>query len=115
MGYFDAKEKQQKAAVEYLHRVVQAAQGKPVLIVAIPTAEELHRLRMGFDLGSMYWWGYLMQLANTNPNVEFLDLSNFEIDDIGRLFHTCDEHWSTYGNKWAAGKISPILNDFINK
>ena len=114
VGYFDAKEKQQEAAMEYVNRLVQAAEGKPVLIVAIPTAEDLRRLKLGFDVSSMYWWHYLKNFSSNNTNVEFLDLAGSEVDDIGRLFHTCDEHWSAYGNKWVAEKISPILTKFIN-
>lgn len=114
VGYIDAKEKQQKAAMEYLSRIIQVAQGKPVLIVAIPTANELRYLKMEFDLGNIYWLDYLRNLASDNHSVEFLDLSNNKVDDISRLFHTCDEHWSSYGNKWAAQKISPILNELIN-
>ena len=114
MGYFDATKKQQEAAMEFINRVVQAAQDKPVLIVAIPTAEELHRMKLGFDLGSLYWWHYLKDFASNNVNVGFLDLADPGGNDIDRFFHSCDEHWSAYGNKWVAEKISPILIKFIN-
>ena len=113
-GYFDAKEQQQKAAMEYVNRLVQVAEGKPVLIVAIPTAEELRRMQLGSDINNMYWWIYLRDFAGKNANVEFLDLASLQVDNIDRLFHTCDEHWSAYGNKWVAEKISPILTKFIN-
>ncbi|MBT5551133.1 MAG: SGNH/GDSL hydrolase family protein [Nitrospina sp.] len=114
-GYFDATENQQKVAMEYVNKLVQVAQDKPVLIVAIPTADELRRLKEGFDLSRMYWWNYLRDFASNNANVEFLDLSSPEVDSIERLFHTCDEHWSAYGNKWAAEKISPKLTELINR
>jgi hypothetical protein len=85
-GYFDATENQQKVAMEYVNKLVQVEQDKPVLIVSIPTANKLHRLGEGFDLGRMYWWNYLKEIASNNANVGFFDLSSPKLMILAGFF-----------------------------
>ena len=109
--YLSATEEQQSDLVRAYSSVVVEAAGKPVSFVIIPTQRDFMLLENNVELvESQVWHQGLKELASSSGGV-FIDLINFRTRDTTKLFHTCDGHWSEFGNIWAAGAI---VDEFSN-
>lgn len=109
--YLSASEQQQINMISAYSEIVKIASGKPVSFVIIPTERDFYLLDNNRELiNSQVWYQNLISLATTSGGV-FIDLSDFEVSNIAELFHSCDGHWSEFGNRWAAEVISMKLSE----
>lgn len=103
--YLSASEQQQINMIAAYSEIVKIASGKPVSFVVIPTKRDFYILENNREfLNSQYWYQNLSNLA-TNSGGVFIDLSDYDVPNIDELFHSCDGHWSDFGNRWAAEVI----------
>jgi hypothetical protein len=103
-GYFDATQSEQEAAIYFIEKVVREARPRRVMIFVIPSLEDMKRIRAGQSYNTQYWSTNLNSLTGSNSNVDVIDMADYMPDDYGKLFLTCDSHWSALGNL-AAAKI----------
>lgn len=103
-GYYDATLDQQKAAIHYLEMLIQEVGSKPITIFAIPTLEDLNRIKTT-NRSNLYWWKRLDEIKRIHSNVNFIDFADYINGSPEELFHTCDGHWNINGNKLAAEVI----------
>jgi hypothetical protein len=109
--YLSASEQQQIDMISAYSEIVKIASGKPVSFVIIPTKRDFDLLGNNRELlSSQAWYQNLNSLA-TNSGGVFIDLSDFEVPNIDEMFHSCDGHWSDFGNRWAAEAISMKLSE----
>jgi hypothetical protein len=108
-GYFDASREQQEAAIHWINKILEITPAKTVLLVSIPSEEDLRRIRVGENLEKQFWYSKFKELPEQRKNFRFLDLSNAASASIDSLFLECDGHWSPEGNRWAAYEIGKVL------
>jgi hypothetical protein len=109
-GYFDASFEQQRAALYFLKKIISSAHSKKIWIVSIPILEDYNRINKGEKLEGLYWRNSLVDLSSSSGGrVNFIDLIEHKPRNLTDVFLSCDGHWSTNGNKWAAEIISPHL------
>jgi len=105
-GYFDATRDQQEAAIDFIEKIVVEATPKTVMILVIPNAEDMARIRSGKSYKDQYWFKKLHSLKLTNVNLDVIDMADKMPVDYRKLFLPCDRHWNELGNLEAARIIA---------
>ena len=113
-GYFDATREQQEAALYFVEKLVQEAAPRRVMILVIPTREDMKRIRGGESYKDQYWFSKLRSMA-TNADIELIDMADQMPDDYASLFLTCDNHWNPLGNLAAAKLIAAKYRSSISR
>ena len=108
-GYFDATLEQQRAATYFIERIVADARPKKVIILVIPNAEDMGRIRSGRSYKDQYWVKKLQSLQLANANASVIDMADKMPADYAKLFLSCDNHWNDLGNLEAAKVIAAQL------
>tara|TARA_Y100000590_G_scaffold164183_2_gene188138 strand:- start:540 stop:1622 length:1083 start_codon:yes stop_codon:yes gene_type:complete len=107
-GYFDSDINQQKAVIYFLDKIIENTSSN-VVLVSIPRPNDFDRLKKGSDLSDVYWNKYYVNKDTANSNFKFIDLINYEPDNVDEIYLKCDGHWSPKGNLWAARIISKFI------
>jgi hypothetical protein len=107
-GYFDATPQQQQAAVYFLKQLLGSSAAAEILVVAIPRAGDMQRIRSGDDPAQQPWRLALQSIGSGLPGkrYSFLDLADHAPASVSEFFNQCDGHWTEQGNAWAAGIIA---------
>jgi hypothetical protein len=113
-GYFDATREQQEAALYFVEKLVQEAAPRRVMILVVPTREDMKRIRGGESYKDQYWFSKLRSMA-TNADIELIDMADQMPDDYASLFLTCDNHWNPLGNLAAAKLIAAKYRSSISR
>ena len=72
-------------------------------IVIIPTTSDIISLnRKKTDYKNLYWYSEIKKIAENSNSIliDLMDHIDFEKKHI--YYHSCDGHWSEYGNKYVA-------------
>ncbi len=102
-GYFEATTFQQRNVMSSIKEIILLAEDKEVVVVSIPTAPDYWKfLSDNRNPKDMYWHQTLTELEKKEANFRFIDLIYEPVDNYKELFHSCDGHWSEFGNKWVA-------------
>lgn len=109
--YLSSTLDEQRNLVAAYRGIVDLAGKKPVSFIVIPVARDIELLSKVDKslIESQYWYKELQSLSQTSGGF-FLDLLSVLPSNPNLLFHTCDGHWSKYGNNWAANEILKMLN-----
>ena len=72
-------------------------------IVLIPSIYDINNFqKKNTSYKNLYWYEKIMKLAERN-NTTIIDLMDFiRFEDKLLYFHSCDGHWSEYGNQFSA-------------
>ena len=111
--YLKASELQQKNLLLAHTEIVRLAGTRPVTFVIIPARQDIIELMSNdgaVNYKNQYWYQGLKSLA-VQSNGGFVDLLDSIPPNYLELFHSCDDHWSIEGNRWAASKIYKIFQN----
>ena len=75
------------------------------LIVIIPTQESLDNIYGGKDYKNLKWYLDLKRISSQTNSILFDLADHFTAEDYKKMVHTCDNHWSVYGNSAIAKLI----------
>jgi hypothetical protein len=110
-GYYDAPQEEQEAAVYFLKKIVTDAEPRKVIILVIPTLEDLARRASGRSYKDQYWFKQLALLEMADSNVSVIDMADYMPANDVKYFLSCDAHWSALGNLEAAKIIATRYRD----
>ncbi len=85
----------------FINKVMQLKNKKKTLII-IPAKKDMRFNQSNKKYKNLYWFKEL-ELMSQKLDFKLIDLNDvFNIKNINEYFHSCDGHWSTYGNSAAA-------------
>ena len=85
----------------FINKVMQLKSKKKTLII-IPAKKDMRFNQSNKKYKNLYWFKEL-ELMSQKLDFKLIDLNDvFNIKNINEYFHSCDGHWSTYGNSAAA-------------
>jgi len=113
-GYYDAKPEEQEAAIYFIEKIVMDAKPKRVMVLVIPNAEDMARIRSGRSYKDRYWFKKLDSLQLENPNLDVVDMAEEMPGDYMKLFLSCDNHWNELGNLQAARIIAAQFRSLVD-
>lgn len=112
-SYLTPSVSEQQNLVLAYQAIVERAGSRAVSFVVIPDLNDIEQFKAGnVPKGarvSAYWYQNLRSLAEDSGG-EFVDLLDHIPQDVERLFHSCDGHWSENGNRWAAEVVSEMVD-----
>ena len=100
--FYDFSQREYRRLEAILERLVVAADGKPVLVLLIPTAADLKRYLESDQSDPL---SARMAVFAARHDVQLLNLLPPMVADLRRTqgyFHDCDIHWNARGNALAA-------------
>ena len=59
----------------------------------------------GKDYKNLKWYFDLKRISSQTNSILFDLADHLKKEDLGKMVHTCDGHWSTYGNNIIAKLI----------
>ena len=80
-------------------------------IVIIPTIHDINNYQKNnLNYKNLYWYEQINKLAyiNNSTLIDLMDFKDFKKKSL--YFHSCDGHWSNYGNKFAANSFLKVYN-----
>jgi len=96
--------------LKYIDKIINAKKNVESYIIIIPTIFDIE-IYEKTDYKNLYWYKEINLLAKKN-NTKLVDLMNYiEYKKRHLYFHSCDGHWSEYGNSFA----SNVFLNFRNK
>jgi hypothetical protein len=111
VGYFETNDDRIAAAKYYLRSIVTMAKGKKIIIMVIPTYDEIVALK-----NEKSPWLDSFAREFDGGNVKVVDLAQtmtrMSDADIKRLFLSCDPHWSPYGQAVAADILQKNISQW---
>ncbi len=85
----------------FINKVMSLENKKKTLIV-IPAKKDMRFNKSEKNYKKLYWFKELLSLSK-KLNFNIIDLNDvFDIKKVNQYFHSCDGHWSSYGNFAAA-------------
>ena len=75
------------------------------LIVIIPILIDLDNMSNGKDYKNLKWYLDLKRISSQTNSILFDLADHLKKEDRGKMVHTCDGHWSIYGNSIVAKLI----------
>lgn len=88
----------------YVKKILNSNNDVKKSIIIIPRIEDIIKFHENKDYKEYYWYKNLKLIADEN-NVKLIDLLDYSLFEVKHLyFHSCDGHWSAYGNNFAAKK-----------
>ena len=107
--YFNPKEDELEAAIFFLEKIVQEAEGRNVTIFIIPTLVDfLFETEASIDSEDSVVVRSMNAMAARNHNVAVIDglkVMKRQTDDPVTLFLTCDPHWGPKGHEIAGSVL----------
>jgi hypothetical protein len=102
--YFDFTSEEFDRMRYAIEQIVALAAPRPVLVISIPRRSDYRRA--GSEPGKAPLTRRLEALSKT-ANYTYLDLLEYSRgrNDLDRLFHSCDPHWSPAGHAMAAAAV----------
>lgn len=111
--YYDAAELQQKNLVKAYQEITKLGNEKKIIFVVIPSQSDILRYKLSnFDKSyeNQKWYKAFQELSSDDNEIFFLDLMQSLPSNTDELFFSCDAHWNSYGNIWAADTIEKFMN-----
>ncbi len=93
-------------------KINELANPKKIIFVIIPSQNDILRYQLSdFDESykDQYWFKSFINFINKNNKIYLLDLMSHLPEQTNDLFFSCDQHWNSKGNAWAANKIHSIM------
>ncbi len=113
-GYYDGTQEEQEAAIYFLEKIVTEAKAKKVMILVIPSREDLAQIHSGRPYKDQYWYKKLRSLEAANSNVDVIDMAPKMPSDYMKFFQPCDNHWNELGNMEAAKIIADRYRSLLS-
>jgi hypothetical protein len=111
--FYDFSQREYRRLEAILERLVGAAEGRPILVLLIPTAADLRRY---LESGQSDPLSARMAAFAARHEVQLLNLLPPMAADLRRsqgYFHACDTHWNALGNALATEVLlSRLGSDF---
>ena len=98
----------------YLERIITEKKIKSYIIL-IPTIYDINNFQKSrINYKNLYWYKKITELSYRN-NVTLIDLMDYiDFNKKADYFHSCDGHWSEYGNNFAADVFMKNYNKINN-
>lgn len=102
LSYFYKIEENIDYTFSYLEELLSSKKVKTYIVI-IPTIFDINNfLSTGLNYKNLYWYKKLIALSERN-NSTLIDLMDYkDFKKKSNYFHSCDGHWSEYGNRFAA-------------
>lgn len=102
LSYFYKIEKNIDYTFSYLEELLSSKKVKTYIVI-IPTIFDINNfLSTGLNYKNLYWYKKLTALSERN-NSTLIDLMDYkDFKKKSNYFHSCDGHWSEFGNNFAA-------------
>lgn len=102
LSYFYDNKKDIDYTFEFLEKIITSKKVS-TFVVIIPTIYDINNFQKNqINYKEFYWYKKLVNLLDIN-NSTLIDLMDYvEFDKKALYFHSCDGHWSEYGNFFAA-------------
>ena len=114
--YYDAGLRQQQNLILAYEKIVDIAINKDILFVIIPGKNDIARFNLEskpYDYQNQFWYKNFLAFQNRKTQkISILDLMDHLPDQTDNLFFSCDSHWNSRGNEWAASIIASHINSF---
>tara|TARA_Y100000591_G_C21808285_1_gene686292 strand:- start:35 stop:1042 length:1008 start_codon:yes stop_codon:yes gene_type:complete len=111
LSYFYKNHKNVDHTFEYINKIVSYKDVKSYIII-IPIIHDINiNQKNKVNYKNLYWYKEINKLANLNNSkiVDLMDFTDFKIKS--KYFHSCDGHWSDFGNRFAANSFLKIYNE----
>ena len=102
ISYFYKIEENINYTFSYVEKIISTKKVKSYIII-IPTIYDINNFqRNGVNYKKLHWYKKMIELSDRNKTklIDLMDYINFE--KKSKYFHSCDGHWSEYGNSFAA-------------
>ncbi len=102
LSYFYKIEENIDYTFSYLEEILSSKKVKTYIVI-IPTIFDINNfLSTGLNYKNLYWYKKMTALSERN-NTTLIDLMDYkDFKKKSNYFHSCDGHWSEYGNRFAA-------------
>ncbi len=101
LSYYIKDKKTVDDTIKYVEKIINVKQGVKSYIIIIPTIFDINFSKKQ-NYKNLYWYKKFELLAKKNSSI-LIDLMDYKDYNKRHLyFHTCDGHWSEYGNKFSS-------------
>ena len=110
--YYDASIKQQKQLISAYKKINELADQKKIIFVIIPSQNDILRYKLSIydqSYKDQYWFKSFIDFTEKNNKIFLIDLMDYLPQKPSELFFSCDEHWNSKGNYWAASTIYKFM------
>jgi len=110
LSYFYNNEENIDYTFKFLEKIINSRQ-LSTFVVIIPTIYDINNFQKNKkNYKELYWYKQLAKILEKN-NSTLIDLMDYiEFDKKALYFHSCDGHWSEYGNLFAANVFLKYYN-----
>jgi hypothetical protein len=111
LSYFYKNKKNIDHTFDYLNKLINIKKVKSYIII-IPTNYDISNFQKSNEnYKDLYWYKEIAKIAINNNSVliDLMDYVDFKKKPF--YFHSCDGHWSEYGNSFAA---NVFINNYNN-
>ena len=111
LSYFYDNKKNIDYTFDFLEKIISSKKVS-AFVVIIPTIYDINNFQKNkINYKEFYWYKTLVNLLDKN-NSTLIDLMDYiEFDKKALYFHSCDGHWSDYGNSFAANIFLKYYNN----
>ena len=100
LSYFIKDKKKINHTLNFVEKIISSKKVKTYIVI-IPTIYDINLMKKR-KYKELYWYKKINQIAASN-NSTLIDLmDHVDYEKRYRYFHSCDGHWSEFGNKFAA-------------
>ena len=110
LSYFYNNKENIDYTFKFLEKIINSKQVS-TFVVIIPTIYDINNFQKNKkNYKELYWYKQLVKILDKN-NSTLIDLMDYiEFDKKALYFHSCDGHWSEYGNFFAANVFLKYYN-----
>ena len=111
LSYFYKNRENVDYTFNYINKIVSYKDVKSYIVI-IPIIHDINIYQKNkVNYKKLYWYKQINKLANVN-NSKIIDLMDFiDFKKKSKYFHSCDGHWSEYGNRFAVKSFLKIYNE----
>ena len=102
LSYFYKEKENIDYTFKYLENIINHKNVKSYIVI-IPTIYDINNFQKNkTDYKNFYWYKKIIEISKRNNSI-LIDLMDFiDFKKKPFYFHSCDGHWSEYGNNFAA-------------
>ena len=100
LSYFIKDKKKIDQTLDFVEKIISSKKVKTYIVI-IPTIYDINLIKKK-KYKELYWYKKISQITESNKSA-LIDLMDYiDYEKRFQYFHSCDGHWSEFGNKFAA-------------
>ena len=107
-SYFIKDKKKIDQTLDFVEKIISSKKVKTYIVI-IPTIYDINLIKKK-KYKELYWYKKISQISESNKSA-LIDLMDYiDYEKRFQYFHSCDGHWSEFGNKFAADVFTKKFN-----